>query len=240
MSGWWLAGTAVAAGVVSAASPCVLPVIPGYLATVSSADGTDRSVPALSLRGATGFVSGFTVIFVLLGATASALGSALYSHLTLALRLAGGGLIVLGLASLGVLNIPTVSRERRPIGLDRAGRGPRRSVLLGAVFALGWTPCIGPVLATILTKAAADSSLGQGMLLLLCYSAGLGLPFIAVAAWFERSRRPRVWLAHHGRTLQRVGGVTMIVVGVGYVTGIWATVFTGLQGWLTRMGWPPF
>ena len=131
------------------------------------------------------------------------------------------------------------SSERRPVAMHLVGRGPRRAVALGAAFALGWTPCIGPILATILTKAAADSSLVQGMLLLLLYSIGLGLPFIAVAIWFEKSQRLRQWLMRRAQLLQRVGGVTMVVVGIGYLSGAWATVFTGLQRWLARTGWPP-
>ena len=116
---------------------------------------------------------------------------------------------------------------------------PRRAAALGAAFALGWTPCIGPILATILTKAAADSSLIEGMFLLLLYSIGLGLPFIAVAIWFEKSLRPRRWMIRRALLLQRIGGATMVAVGIGYLTGLWATIFTGLQGWLARTGWPP-
>ena len=240
MNGLLLPFAAIAAGVVSASSPCVLPVLPGYIAAVSAtgAEGSEER-PRQRIIGAFGFVAGFTIVFTVLGATASALGSLLYDQLDTALRVAGVVLIVFGLHTVGVVRWRALAGERRPVALHLVGRGPRRAVALGAAFALGWTPCIGPILATILTKAAADSSLIEGMLLLLLYSTGLGLPFIAVAVWFEKSQRLRRWMMRRSVLLQRVGGVTMVVVGVGYVTGAWSTIFTGLQGWLARTGWPP-
>jgi cytochrome c-type biogenesis protein len=240
VNGVLLPFAAVAAGLVSATSPCVLPVLPGYLAAVSSADAAradGRFRP--SIVGAVGFVAGFTAIFTVLGATASAIGGLLFSRLDVALDIAGALLIVLGLHSVGAFRMMKLSGERRPVGFERIGRGPRRSVALGAVFALGWTPCIGPILATILTKAAADASLPEGMLLLLLYSTGLGMPFIALAVWFDRSARIRAWLARRALMLQRVGGVAMIAIGLAYISGVWSTIFTGVQRWLARTGWPP-
>ncbi len=240
MNGALLPLAAVAAGIVSASSPCVLPVLPGYLAAVSSTDrgGLDGQ-PRPSIRGAIGFVVGFTIVFTALGATASAVGAMLYAQLDNALKVAGLMLIILGLSTLGVVPLRFLSFERRPVDMHRIAGGPRRSVLLGAVFGLGWTPCIGPILATVLTKAAADSSLTEGMVLLLLYSAGLGVPFIALAFWFDRSARIRRWLTRHTHTIERIGGIAMIIIGLGYLTGIWSTIFTGIQGWLARTGWPP-
>ena len=240
MNGALLPFAAVAAGVVSASSPCVLPVLPGYLAAVSStqrADTTGRFRP--SIQGALGFVAGFTIVFTVLGATASAIGALLFERLDTALKVAGVLLIILGLNTLGVVRLPALARERRPIDLHGIVDGRRRSMALGVVFALGWTPCIGPILATILTKAAADSSLTQGMVLLLLYSAGLGIPFVALAVWFDRSDRIRRWLTRRSRTLQKIGGLAMIVVGAAYLSGVWSTIFTDVQGWLARAGWPP-
>ncbi len=240
MNGLLLPFAAVAAGVVSASSPCVLPVLPGYIAAVSAADTDDGGQRSRArIIGALGFVAGFTIVFTILGATASALGGLLYEQLDTALRVAGAVLIVFGLHTLGVLRWSALASERRPVAMHLVGRGPRRAAALGAAFALGWTPCIGPILATILTKAAADSSLIEGMFLLLLYSIGLGLPFIAVAIWFEKSLRPRRWMIRRALLLQRIGGATMVAVGIGYLTGLWATIFTGLQGWLARTGWPP-
>ena len=240
MNGLLLPFAAIAAGVVSASSPCVLPVLPGYIAAVSATDRDDGPRrPRARIIGAFGFVAGFTIIFTVLGATASALGGLLFDHLDNALRVAGVVLVVFGLHTLGVLPWSALAGERRPVAMHLVGRGPRRAVALGAAFALGWTPCIGPILATILTKAAADSSLSEGMILLLLYSVGLGLPFIAVAVWFEKSQRPRRWMMRRSLLLERIGGVTMVAVGIGYVTGVWSTFFTGLQAWLARTGWPP-
>ena len=240
MNGVLLPFAAVAAGVVSATSPCVLPVLPGYIAAVAASTGPDDARRTRArIVGALGFVAGFTTVFTILGATASAVGRLLFDELGTMLRLAGLVLIVFGLHSLGLLRVPLLLRERRPIELHRVGSGPRRSVALGAAFALGWTPCIGPVLATILTKAGADASLIGGMSLLLLYSLGLGLPFIGVAVWFERSKRLQRWMMSRSNALQRIAGVTMVAAGIGYLTGIWATIFSGLQGWLARTGWPP-
>lgn len=240
MNGLLLPFAAIAAGVVSASSPCVLPVLPGYIAAVSASDTDDGGQrPRTRIIGAFGFVGGFTIVFTVLGATASALGGLLYEQLDTALRVAGVVLIVFGLHTLNVFRWSGLAGERRPVAMHLVGRGPRRAVALGAAFALGWTPCIGPILATILTKAAADASLIQGMFLLLLYSIGLGLPFIAVAIWFEKSQRPRQWMMRRSLLLQRIGGATMVAVGIGYVSGVWATIFTGLQGWLARTGWPP-
>jgi cytochrome c-type biogenesis protein len=231
---------AIAAGVLSASSPCVLPVLPGYIAAVSAADsGHDGRHPRARIVGAFAFVAGFTIVFTILGATASALGGLLYDQLNTALRVAGVVLIVFGLHALGIFRSAALMRERRPIQMHRVGRGPHRAMVLGAVFALGWTPCIGPILATILTKAAADASLVEGMFLLLLYSIGLGAPFVAIAVWFDKSERPRRWMMRRSSLLQRIGGLTMVIVGVGYVSGVWATLFTGIQGWLARTGWPP-
>lgn len=241
MNGALLPLAAVGAGALSALSPCVLPVIPGYLATVSTAQSNARGTRGRpSLIGTAGFVAGFTVVFTLLGATASALGAFLFDRVGIALDLAGVLLIVMGLHSIGLLRLGSLTRDRRPIDVHRVGSGPRRAVLLGAVFAFGWTPCIGPILATILTKAAADASLSEGFGLLLLYSAGLGTPFVAIALWFDRSEPVRHWLQRRTRQLQQLGGGIMILVGVGYISGAWSTVFGGVQGWLTRTGWPPF
>lgn len=231
---------AVAAGIVSATSPCVLPVIPGYLAAVTTTDARTASESfSPSIGGALGFVGGFTIVFTILGATASAIGELVFSRLDIALKVSGALLIILGLQTVGVLKLAVLTGERRLLPTHTIGVGPRRSILLGAVFALGWTPCIGPILATILTKAAADASLTEGVVLLLLYSVGLGLPFVALAISMERSKRTRRWLARRSVSLQRLGGVVMTAVGLGYLTGVWSTVFTSVQGWLARTGWPP-
>lgn len=230
---------AIGAGILSATSPCVLPVLPGYLAAVSTTDRDDASTTRPSITGALGFVIGFTAVFTVLGATASAVGSLLFDQLDIALKIAGVVLIVLGLHTVGIVTSGPLDRERRLVQPSAITRGRRTSVMLGGAFAIGWTPCIGPILATVLTLAAADSSLAEGMGLLLLYSLGLGIPFIALALWFDRSAPMRRWLTRRARTLQVLGGSAMIAVGVGYLTGIWSTLFTSMQTWLAQSGWPP-
>lgn len=242
MNGVLMPFAAIAAGVLSATSPCVLPVLPGYVATLTTSTG-GKTGPGLDLKprivGALGFVAGFTAVFTVMGATASAVGALLFDHLDSVLKVVGILLLVLGLHTMDALRIGLLTRERRPLAIQSVGRGPSRAVALGAAFALGWTPCIGPILATILSKAAASSSLAAGMGLLLLYSLGLGIPFIALAVWFEQSHRTRRWLVRRARALQQLGGAAMIVVGLGYMTGTWAAVFATLQGWISRTGWPP-
>ncbi len=230
-------GLAMLAGFVSAASPCVLPVIPGFLAAVASPVRSDGRRPAAA--GAIGFVMGFAAVFVALGAAASAIGSALYDHLVLMLRIGGAVLVLFGLQILGVVKWNLLATEQRFVALDRLAGGPRRAIVLGAVFAAGWTPCVGPVLAVILTKAAADASLAQGVLLLMAYSAGLGAPFLLAAVWFDRSARMRHWISRHARSMQLVTGSVMVASGVLYASGAWSTIFVGVQTWLARAGWPP-
>ena len=239
MNGVLLPFAAVAAGIVSASSPCVLPVIPGYLAAVTTSPSDRPGDFRPSVAGALGFVAGFTAVFTILGATASAIGGLLFSQLGVALKISGAVLIVLGLQTLGLIRLPALAREYRLAPAQSPHRGRGRPAALGALFAFGWTPCIGPVLATVLTKAAADASLSEGMMLLLLYSAGLGLPFVSLAIWFERSARIRRWLMRRSLTLQRLGGVAMLAAGVGYLTGAWSMLFTGVQRWLARSGWPP-
>ncbi|HEY5875679.1 MAG TPA: cytochrome c biogenesis CcdA family protein [Ilumatobacteraceae bacterium] len=240
MNGPVLAVGALAAGVLSAASPCVLPVLPGYLATVSAprsnphAPGERRN----ALTGVAGFVAGFTIVFTLLGATASALGALLYQHQQTFLVLGGITLIVLGLHTAGALKIHSLDRDRTLLS-RRRGRARTTPLVLGVIFALGWTPCIGPILATVLARAAVEASLVEGVALLLLYSLGLGIPFLAFALWFERSRRVARLVARRTVMLQRLSGSLMVAIGIGYITGIWSALFQGMQRWLVQTGWPP-
>lgn len=227
--------TAVAAGFVSAASPCIVPILPGFVASVS----TDIAHRRSRVVGTLGFVGGFSVVFAALGATASTLGNLVYDRLGQLQVASGLVLIILGLHVSGLLKLPLLSIERRKELHGPGTPTPARSMGLGAAFALGWTPCVGPVLASILTKAARDASLGQGVVLLLLYSMGLAAPFLATAIWIDRWAAVRSLLTRRAVGMQRISGLTMVVVGVGYVTGLWATLFTALQRTLTEWGWPP-
>lgn len=232
---------AVMAGIISFSSPCCLPLLPGYVSYVSglpiSGLGAARA-RALVLRASMLFVAGFTVVFTALGVSAGLLGAVLVGQLPVVTRVAGFGIIALGLTNLGLLRIPLLARETR-VDLARVGRGPSSAFLLGLAFAVGWAPCIGPVLATVLATAAASETAGWGGALLAMYSLGLGVPFVLLAIGMTRARGSLGWLRRHGRSIERLGGLMLIAVGVLFVTGEWRRLFLPLQRWFARWGWPP-
>lgn len=232
---------AAIAGVVSFTSPCCLPLVPGYLSYVSALPVGrlgEREARGLALRASALFVGGFTLVFTALGVGVGLLGSTITRNLPFVVRVAGVGIIVLGLAMTGVLNIPLLQRERRR-DLARSPRGIRGAFPLGMTFAAGWTPCIGPVLATVLATAAASGTPVWGGVLLASYSIGLGVPFVLMAVGFTRARRTTDWLKRHGQGIERVGGVVLISVGVLYVSGAWRSFFLPLQRTFAQLGWPP-
>jgi len=232
---------AVLAGAVSFSSPCCLPLIPGYLSYMSAlpvADLGRREARAVTLRAAVLFVAGFTTVFTAIGISATLIGTALLRHLPEIVRVSGVLILVMGLATLGVLRIPMLTRERR-FDLARVPPGPRAAFVLGMTFAFGWAPCIGPVLATIIATAAATQTVIWGAILLALYSIGLGLPFIALALGFDRARGSMAWLRRHGRAVERVGGVLMVAVGILFITGAWRSFFLPLQRKFAELGWPP-
>jgi cytochrome c-type biogenesis protein len=219
---------AFVAGVLSFLSPCVLPLVPSYIGFLTGMTlpeiGTRRRA---ALLHALLFVLGFSLVFILLGATATALGRAL-GYYQVWLQRAGGVLIILfGLLCLGVLRVRPLLSEHR-MQLEQKPLGYLGSAVVGMAFAAGWTPCIGPVLGGILGLAASSADVTRGMLLLAVYSAGLALPFLLAAiavesflGWFQRFRRFLPWV-------MRLSGVLLILVGGLLVTG----QFTRLAGWL--------
>ncbi len=216
------------AGVLSFLSPCVLPLVPSYVGFL-----TGMTLPEVTARRrialvhALLFVAGFSLIFVLLGASATALGGALKYYQVWIAR-AGGVLVILfGLLCLGVVKVGFLEQERR-LQLQHKPVGYLGSVLVGMAFGAGWTPCIGPVLGAILSLAATSGSVPRGMLLLGVYSAGLAVPFLLAAVavesfldWFQRFRRFLPWV-------MRLSGALLIFVGILMATG----QFTRLAGWL--------
>jgi len=219
---------AFVAGVLSFLSPCVLPLVPSYIGFLTGMTlpeiGTRRRA---ALLHALLFVLGFSLVFILLGATATALGRAL-GYYQVWLQRAGGVLIILfGLLCLGVLSARPLLSEHR-MQPEQKPLGYLGSAVVGMAFAAGWTPCIGPVLGGILGLAATSADVTRGMLLLAVYSAGLALPFLLAAiavesflGWFQRFRRFLPWV-------MRLSGVLLILVGGLLVTG----QFTRLAGWL--------
>ncbi|GBD85931.1 thiol:disulfide interchange protein precursor [bacterium BMS3Abin02] len=232
---------ALIAGIVSFSSPCSLPLIPGYLSYMSALPVDDlgnRAARSTILKAALLFVGGFTVVFTALGASFALVGSLFLRNVDLITRIAGVGIIVMGLAMLGVLRIPGYHRELR-VNMTRAPRGLKGAFPMGMAFAVGWTPCIGPILATILTVAGASQTVVWGAALLAIYSLGLGIPFVLVALGFQRARGSLTWLKRNGRRVEIVGGSMLIAVGVMFTSGIWRAIFIPLQSAFARLGWPP-
>jgi cytochrome c-type biogenesis protein len=202
---------AFAAGLVSFATPCVLPLVPGYLAVISGQEvGVGgRRVVLASLP----FVAGFTAVFVALGAAAAAAGSLFGERQDLLLAIAGLLVVVLGFAMMGLLPLPFLDRLVAP-GLLEGARSTGSAALLGGAFGLCAAPCVGPVLGSILALAGEGQTVAQGTLLLLVYSAGLALPFLAVGIGFDRALGAFRWLRDHYATLRVVAGALLVALGL--------------------------
>ncbi|MBA3360657.1 MAG: sulfite exporter TauE/SafE family protein [Acidimicrobiia bacterium] len=232
---------AVAAGVISFTSPCCLPLIPSYLSYVTALPVSElgtREARAVTLRSSLLFVAGFTVVFTALGASFAYVGSVLLANIPLIVRVAGVGIILMGLGMIGVIRMPWLYREWRPGRLNRP-RGPWGAFPLGMAFAFGWVPCIGPVLAAILTTAASTQTAPWGAALLALYSLGLGIPFVVLGLGFQRLRGSVDWLRRHARRLEQIGGALLVGIGVLFISGAWRTFFIPLQRAFARLGWPP-
>jgi cytochrome c-type biogenesis protein len=220
---------AVLAGVVSFASPCVLPLVPGFLGYVTGLGDLplQQRRRRRTVLGAFLFVLGFSSVFVLTISAASAVGAALREQQSLLLRLGGALVLLLALALLGLGPQREVKLSWKPAA------GLAGAPLLGVVFGLGWGPCTGPTLGAILVLAAPlgaeTGSVARGALLGLAYCLGLGLPFLLVAAGIERAGRASAWLRRHQRRVQRFGGVVLLSVGTLMVTGVWEAIITWVQ-----------
>jgi len=234
---------AVLAGLVSFASPCVLPLVPAYLSYVtglpvpsSSPDAAGGGTATLTRRdtsvtvlGTVLFVAGFTAVFVSYGALFGGLGSVLIEYAELITRVLGVVTILVGLAFGGWL--PGLDRDRRL--LDRYPRvGLGAAPLLGVLFAIGWTPCIGPTLAAVQALAFDQGTAARGALLSLAYCVGLGLPFVLFALAYRRTAGVSGWLRRHAGTIQKIGAVGLVLLGLALLTGVWSQAMAGLQGWV--------
>jgi len=239
---------ALAAGVLSFLSPCVLPIVPPYLAYMGGVsladvsgddqgalrvgpDGTAALEPARARRAvalAAGFfVLGLSTVFLFLGFTASTLGQLFLRHQELLAQVAGGIVIVFGLHFLGVFRIPFLDRDARIDAGDRGGSAAGAYVL-GLAFAFGWTPCIGPQLGAILSLAAQESSVTRGTVLLGTYAAGLGVPFLLAAIFLHRAMGLMAFFKRNMKLIERISGVLLLTVGIMLITG----AFTDLAFWL--------
>jgi cytochrome c-type biogenesis protein len=214
---------AFAAGFVSFVSPCVLPLVPGYLSTVcgltpSEMQGARGTAFRAVLVRATLFILTFSGIFILLGMTATAIGRTLSDNLATLEKFAGAAIIALGAFFLLALFIPMLNREWHPEGLmQRVGRGG--PLVAGAAFAIAWTPCVGPALGSILGLASTQDTVAQGGGLLAVYSAGLAVPFLLTAVAFNQATTAFAWLKRHYAVVNGVAGLLLITIGVLVISG---------------------
>ena len=225
------------AGMVSFLSPCVLPLVPGYLSAVTGVsvgeleDAGWRRVLVPSLL----FVASFSTIFILLGLTATGLGSTLSDHQPLLEKISGALIIAMGVVFVASPFVPMLNREWHVDGLmSRAGKGG--PLVAGAAFGVAWTPCIGPTLGAILSAAALTDSAGRGALLLAVYSAGLAIPFLLTALAFSRMTTAFDVVKRHYPLIIATGGVILIAMGVLIWTGEFFHLNVEAQKWLSRLG----
>ncbi|GAA3374048.1 cytochrome c biogenesis protein CcdA [Streptomyces sannanensis] len=221
---------AVLAGLVSFFSPCVLPLVPGYLSYVTGVSGTDLA-DARRGRMAAGaglFVLGFTAVFVSGGALFGGFGATLQEHREVISQVLGVLTILLGLFFMGLMPWLTQREFRfhkRPV------TGLLGAPVLGALFGVGWTPCIGPTLAAVNTLAFTEASAGRGAVLMVAYCLGLGLPFLLAAVAFRKALGAFGWVKRHYVWVMRIGGVMMIATGLLLVTGAWDRIVQEMQVW---------
>lgn len=220
---------ALLAGLVSFASPCVLPLVPGFLGYVTGLGETtlEQRRRGRLVAGAALFVLGFSVVYLVMAGIISTLAAGAQRHLDLLTRLGGIVIIVMGVAFLGLANLG----NRAPAWRPRAGLAG--APLLGAVFGLTWAPCSGPTLGAIMAMAlpmsAESGNPTRGLMLAVCYCLGLGAPFLLMAAFWERAGRANAFLRRHRRTIQTVGAVLLVTVGLLMATGLWRDAMVWVQ-----------
>ena len=221
---------AATAGLVSFFSPCVVPLLPGYVSYATGLSGADLEAarrPRM-VAGTTLFVLGFTFVFMVYGALFGTVGRWMIDHTDTLNVVLGSVTILVGLVFMGI--VPWFQRDVRIHRVPAVGLGA--APMLGVLFALGWTPCLGPTLAAVQVLAANEGTAGRGVLLSLAYALGLGVPFIVAGVAFERTLGAVRWVRRHQVWVTRLGGLLLITVGILLVSGLWADWVSELQGWV--------
>ncbi|MFF2899048.1 cytochrome c biogenesis CcdA family protein [Streptomyces sp. NPDC057966] len=221
---------AVLAGLVSFFSPCVLPLVPGYLSYVTGVSGTDlaQAKRGRMVIGASLFVLGFTAVFVSGGALFGFFGQTLQQHSEILTKILGGLMILMGIFFVGLMPWMTQREFRihkRPV------TGLAGAPVLGALFGIGWTPCLGPTLSSVSILAVTEGTAGRGAILTVAYCLGLGVPFVLAAVAFRKALGAFGWVKRHYAWVMRIGGGMMIVTGLLLLTGVWGTMMQQLQVW---------
>jgi cytochrome c-type biogenesis protein len=225
---------ALIAGTVSFFSPCVLPLLPGYLSYITGLSGADivtggsHGVRGRMFLGALLFVLGFSAVFVAVGGAFGELGYYLLEYQRTVTKVLGAIVIVLGLVFLGLFRIPWLQRDFRVHAVPSVGLAA--APLLGVLFGIGWTPCIGPTLAAVLSLSYNSAGLTRGSFLAFVYCLGLGLPFIIAAVAFGRMMGAVTWVRRHQQWVMGLGGAMLVTVGVLLLSGEWATMVAWMQG----------
>lgn len=224
---------ALLAGTVSFFSPCVVPLLPGYVSYMTGLSGADleaaRGHRGRLLLGSALFVLGFSMVFLTYGMLFGALGSWFSAYQDTITRVMGVVTILLGLAFMGM--VPFLQRDIRVHRVPAVGVAA--APLLGVLFGLGWTPCIGPTLSAVLSLSLTEASAARGSLLAFVYSVGLGLPFVLAALAFRRMLGAVGWVRRHQVWVTRLGGVMLVGVGLLLATGVWDLIIAGMRGWVS-------
>ncbi|MER8087913.1 cytochrome c biogenesis protein CcdA [Streptomyces sp. NPDC094048] len=221
---------AVLGGLVSFFSPCVLPLVPGYLSYVTGVSGTDlaQAKRGRMVVGASLFVLGFTAVFVSGGALFGFFGDTLQEHSGTLSKILGVLMILMGIFFMGLMPWMTQREFRihkKPV------TGLAGAPVLGALFGIGWTPCLGPTLSSVSILAMEQGTAGRGAILTVAYCLGLGLPFVLAAVAFRKALGAFGWVKRHYAWVMRIGGVMMIATGLLLLTGVWDTMMQQLRGW---------